>query len=107
MEQTHELRVGLAPYARFLRRIFQGTGTASSVAVRQEILCPEETTATTPPVYLAGQLERATAGTGHQPLKVEIGSMLATTYTHAPTIAYHIKDAILCDGSIYAKNMRH
>lgn len=77
------------------------------MAVEREILCPEQTAATRPPVYLAGQLDRVTASTGHNPLSVEIESMLATRYTHAPTIAYHLRDAVLHDGSVYAKNMRH
>jgi hypothetical protein len=33
--------------------------------------------------------------------------MLATEYKHAATIAYHIKDAVLFDGSVYAGNLRH
>jgi Glycosyltransferase 61 len=109
MAQMREpvLRANLAPYTRLFRRIFQGAGTPSSVAVRQDILCPEETSTTRLPVYLNGQLERVTSSTGHQSLKAEIDGMLASTATHAPTIAYHIKDAILYDGSVYAKNMRY
>lgn len=99
--------VAAAPYCRLVRRVFQGPGTAESAAVDREVLCPEEIAATRPPVYLAGQLDRLTASTGHNPLSVEIESMLAVRYTHAPTIAYHLRDAVLHDGSIYAKNMRH
>ncbi|MEH2557273.1 uncharacterized protein YjhX (UPF0386 family) [Bradyrhizobium algeriense] len=33
--------------------------------------------------------------------------MLADTYTHEATVAYHIKDAIIHNGSVYASNMRY
>ncbi|WP_170323324.1 glycosyltransferase 61 family protein [Bradyrhizobium sp. STM 3809] len=33
--------------------------------------------------------------------------MLAPTYTHAATIAYHVKNAAVLDGSVYSRNLRH
>lgn len=99
--------VAIAPYERLVWRIFQGPGTVASIAEDREVLCPAQTTATVPPVYLDGQLERITGGTGHIPLSDEIESMLTPHYTHAPTIAYHLRKAVLHDGSIYVKSMRH
>jgi len=96
-----------APYARLVKRAIFGPGTPKSVAYDEETLCPEETTLTRPPVFLPGQLDRVTGGTEHSPVAMELASMLATTYTHAATIAYHIRDAVLFDGSIYAGNLRH
>jgi hypothetical protein len=96
-----------APYLRFVKRAFFGPGSVKSVAFREEILCTEETTRTRPAVYLPGQLDRILDGTGHQPVANEIASMIATTYTHAPTIAYHVKDAIISRGSVYSGNLRH
>ena len=97
----------VAPYLRLARRLIHGPGTPESVAIEKEVLCPEETSANPPPIFLPGQIERATSATEHQPLQAEIGSMLAPTYTHAPTIAYHVRDATIFDGSVYAGNLRH
>lgn len=96
-----------APYARLFKRVFLGPGTPKSASYSEEVLCPEETTFTRPPVYLPGQLDRLTGATEHQPLAAEIASMLAPEYKHAATVAYHIKDAVLFDGSVYAGNLRH
>jgi len=89
------------------KRIFLGPGTPKSVSFEEEVLCPEETAATRPPIFLPGQLDRVTGATEHQPVEAEIASMLAPKYKHAATIAYHIKDAVLFDGSVYAGNLRH
>jgi hypothetical protein len=39
--------------------------------------------------------------------EAEIAQAISTTATHVPTVAYHIKDAVLFDGSIYAGRFRH
>jgi hypothetical protein len=96
-----------APYVRLAKRILRGPGTPQSVAFEEEVLCPEETSATRPPIFLPGQLDRVTGATEHQPVKAEVESMLAPVYKHAATVAYHIKDAIIFDGSVYAGNLRH
>jgi uncharacterized protein YlbG (UPF0298 family) len=96
-----------APYIRLVKRAFFGPGSVDSVAFSEEILCPEETGRTRPAVYLPGQLDRISGGTEHQPVANEITSMLAATYTHAPTIAYHVKQAIITRGSVYAGNLRY
>jgi capsular polysaccharide biosynthesis protein len=97
----------LAPYMRLARRVLRGRGTLDSIASETVLLCPPETSEHEPPVFLPGQLDRLTAGTEHQPLEAEIQSMLATTFTHDATIAYHIRDAVIYDGSAYAGNLRH
>jgi len=101
------LPLSLAPHARLIRRVFTGAGSLQSASFRQEILCKEETTTTRPAVHLPGQIERATNGTEHQPLRAEIESILAPTYTHAPTVAYHIKNASVFDGCVFAGNLKH
>lgn len=96
-----------APLRRLLKRVAYGPGTPEKLAFQRDLLCPSETTPTCPAIFLPEQLERVTAGTEHQPLSAELESILATEYKHAPTIAYHIRDAILYRGSIYAGNMRY
>jgi hypothetical protein len=99
--------LSFAPYLRLAQRVVLGPGTLDSIASDRELLCPEEISENEPPIFLPGQLERATSGTEHQPLQGEIQSMLASTYTNAATIGYHIRDAAMFDGSVYAKNFRH
>ena len=103
----NNLALQSASYARMVRRIFRGPGTLASVSSEREVLRPEETTATRLPVFLPGQLDRITGTTGHQSVQAEIASMLAPTYHHAATIAFHIKNAVVFDGSVYAGNLRH
>jgi hypothetical protein len=105
IEKAMPLR--MAPYLRLARRLIRGPGTPKSVSIETEVLCPEETSVNSPPIFIPGQIERATSATEHQPLEAEIGSMLASTYTHAPTIAYHVRNATVLDGSIYADNLRY
>jgi capsular polysaccharide biosynthesis protein len=96
-----------APYLRLAQRIVRGPGTLESIASDREVLCPEETTENEPPIFLPGQLERVTSGTEHQPLQAEIQSMLTSAYTNRASIAYHIREAAVLDGSVYVKNFRH
>lgn len=96
-----------APLRRLLRRVICGPGTPDSVSFRQEILCREERTTVPQPLFFEHHLSRITEGTGHQPIENEIKSVLANTYTHEPTVAYHIKGAIIHNGSVYASNMRY
>src|SRR6185437_8247099 len=109
MTALAKLRLPLStvPYARLAKRAVLGPGTPSSVAFREEVLCTEETTPTKPPIYLPGQIDRIIGATEHQPLQVEIESMLAPVYRHAATIAYHVKDAVIFDGSVYAGNLKY
>ncbi|MGJ4892979.1 glycosyltransferase 61 family protein [Bradyrhizobium sp. HKCCYLRH3099] len=100
-------KLRLSPYLRLAERIVRGPGSLESVATERELLCAEETADNPPTIFLPNQLERVTSGTEHRPLADEIESMLAPTYTHAATIAYHVKDAAVLDGSIYSRNFRH
>src|SRR5690606_13475431 len=90
-----------------MRRILQGQGSISSIAYEQDIICPEETTPIRPAVFLPDQLERVTELITEGSKDKEISAATTTLFTHAPTIAYHFKNATLFDGSIYVKNWRH
>ena len=101
------LPTAFAPYRRLAGRILQGPGTVKTAAFRRDVICLTETVKTRPAICLPGQLERVTSSTEHLSLETEMRSMLADEYTHAPTYAYHIRDAVLYRGSIYAGTMRH
>lgn len=95
-----------APFVRLARRLFAGPGSPESIAAEIEVLCAAEVQEVALPVYLPGHLDLVVAATEHQPLKFEIESMLNTSAHHAGTKAYHVKDAVIHNGSVYAKNMR-
>jgi hypothetical protein len=56
---------------------------------------------------LPGQLDRITGTPVETSIEAELATATATTSHHDATIAYHIRDAVLFDGSIYAGSMRH
>jgi len=77
------------------------------VAERIEILSPIETDSPfNPTVFLDGQLERITAAQNGR-LKDEIAYATATEITHGPTLAFHLGDAVLLNGVIYAGNLKY
>jgi len=100
------------PYLRAVRRLLSGhAGNPQTISARTEILCPEETEEIPAPIYLPGQLDRLTEYSGPErwtnaTTKAEIASATAAIVNYAPTIAYHIENAILFDGSIYARHYR-
>jgi len=102
------------PYLRLARRIFFGQGSLESVAYEKEIICPEESEIIAPAAFLPGQLDRITEWSkdhdpwfGQPPSSGQIADVSATTVNHPATIAYHIKDAVLFDGSIYVGKYRY
>jgi len=104
--------INTVPYVRLLKRLLCGRGSLQSVAHRQEILCPEEKVPSRPAFYSPEQIERITDYKATDPWsqttkELEIAAAVSTMITHAPTIAYHIKDAVLYDGSIYVGGFRH
>jgi hypothetical protein len=108
------------PYVRDIKRLFLGAGSIRSAAFRQEVLCAEERARNQPAIFLPGQIERVTGATLlstnssytkeieiTSTKEIEIAAATSETGTHAPTIAYHIKDAVLFDGSIYHGHLKH
>ena len=106
------LPIQAVPYLRAVRRLLSGhAGNPQTISARIEILCPEETEEIPAPIYLPGQLDRLREYSGPErwtnaTTKAEIASATATTVTYAPTIAYHIENAVLFDGSIYTRHYR-
>jgi len=94
------------PYARLVRRLFSGPVSLQSIAYRQDILCPEEKETVRPAIFLPGQIEKVSASMRESTMEREIAAATSTTATHAPTIAYHVKDAVLLDGTIYARGYK-
>jgi hypothetical protein len=100
------------PYLRLARRVFSGAGSLASIAYEKEVLCPEESEAIAPAAFLPGQLDRVTQWRrdpwfGQPPISGQIADMISTSVHHPPTIAYHIKSAVLFEGSIYAGKYRY
>ena len=100
------------PYVRLFKRLFLGQGSLRAISYKQDILYPEERATLSSTVFLPGQIERvkeykATDRWGAPTKDSEIAAATSTTIVHPPTIAYHIKDAILFDGVIYVGNFKH
>ena len=60
-----------------------------------------------PAVYLPGQIDKVTGTSIESTKEAQIKAATSQRATHAPAIAYHLKDAILFDGSIYRGRLRH
>jgi Glycosyltransferase 61 len=93
-------------YRRHFNRLFTGPGTLDAAAYRQEVIHPEESVTHLPAIHLDGQIERVTGSPAESTKDQEIQSVTKVRGRHAPTIAYHLKDVALVDGSIYSGTMR-
>ena len=103
---TMAFPIQTTPYLRLFRRLFRGQGSLESISYKQDILHPEEKATLSSTVFLPGQIERikeykATDSWGAPTRDLEIAAATSTTIVHPPTIAYHIKDAVLFDGVVY------
>ena len=93
------------PYVRLAKRLFLGPGSLENAAFQQEVLCPEQKATIPPPVFLPGQFDKVIAQQykpwGRKTRDAVIAEVNSTSVTYAPTVAYHIKNAVLIDGCIY------
>jgi hypothetical protein len=96
-----------APFFRNVRRFFGGPASPAETAFEHEVLCAADVSELSPPVFLDGQLQKIFGTPAESTLDAELDHVLRRTVTNAPTIAFHIKNAVLLDGSIYAGRMRH
>ena len=101
------LPLKLSPNIRNIKRLFLGPGALQSTAREVEVLCPEELGAFSPSIYLAGQLDKVTGAARGTDLAVQLSPLTNRDIVHAPTIAYHIDNAVLLNGSVYSGSMRH
>jgi Glycosyltransferase 61 len=92
---------------RNLTRAILGPGTLESTAFDREVICPAENVEVPPAVYLPGQLERVTGAPPESTKELEIDQAIRRKVTHAATIGYHIRDAVIIDGRIYAKRLKY
>jgi Glycosyltransferase 61 len=93
-------------YRRHFNRLFAGPGTLETAAYRQEVIHPDESVTHLPAIHLDGQIERVTGSPLESTKAQEIESATKLRGRHAPTIAYHLRDVALVDGSVYSGNMR-
>jgi hypothetical protein len=93
-------------YRRHFRRLFAGPGTLETAAYRKEVIFPEERATYLPLIHLDGQIERVVGSPAESTLDHEIESATTLTGHHAPTIAYHLRDVALIDGSVYSGAMK-
>jgi Glycosyltransferase 61 len=95
------------PLLRYAKRLIRGPGTLCSVASEIEELCPQEISSQRQSYYLPDDLTKIT-GTFHgiqkEHILAEIDIATSVAVTHAAALAFHLKDATIFDGSIYAGN---
>lgn len=101
------LPLKLSPHIRNIKRLFLGPGTLQSTAREVEVLCAEERGEFIPATYLDGQLDKVTAAARGTDLTAQLSHLKNRNIVHAPTIAYHIDNAVLLNGSVYSGRMRH
>jgi len=98
--------ISAVPYVRLAKRLFRGPGSLQDAAFQQDILCPQQKATIRPPVCLPGQLDKVITQKydprGRKTREEVIAEATSTSVTYAPTIAYHVRDAVLIDGRIYA-----
>lgn len=99
------------PYIRLAKRLFLGPGLPGEIAYQQDVLCPEEKTTIPPAICLPGQIDKVIEQKGDawgcKTRDAAIAEATSTAVIHARTIAYHIKDAILLDGRIFAGRFKY
>ncbi|GAA4722796.1 glycosyltransferase family 61 protein [Sphingomonas lutea] len=72
----------------------------------KEVLHPGETIDVSPAITLDGEMARV-LGTGPwTTVEQELSESKARTHVHGPTVAYRLCDALIADGTVYAKNVR-
>ncbi len=109
MARTASVPISAVPYLRLFRRLFVGAGEMGSIAAQKNVVWPEETIRARPPFAPPPnrQDNRSRAGLPPHQMKRKLPKRTPTTLSHGATIAYHIKDATLVDGCIYAKNLKY
>src|SRR5258708_39722310 len=89
-------------------RLFGGSLRTASSCV--ETLCEEEISEQPTTVYLKKDLDKITGtfhGATRERIDSEVEAAIRHEVTHAPCLAYHLKDAILYNGRIYAGRYKH
>lgn len=90
-------------YRRHIKRLFFGPGTLESASFETQVIFPKSAARLTPAVFLPGQIDKVTENSAYGTTNEhELREATALEAEHGPTLAYHVRDAALIDGSIYA-----
>jgi hypothetical protein len=93
--------IPIVPYTNYIRRRLFGEVPLKIAAYRQEVLCAAETVKVRQAIFLAGQIDRITGTGPGASLESEVSTATSEVWKTVPTIAYHLKDVLIVDGSIY------
>jgi hypothetical protein len=93
--------IKIVPHLNYIRRNLFGNIPLTAIADRQEVLCSEETIHAQPAIFLPEQIDRITGTDTGSTVELELSIVTSEILRPSPTIAYHIKNAMLVDGSIY------
>jgi hypothetical protein len=81
--------------------------TPADTAFECETLCPSENVELSPSIFLPNQIEKIIGVPAGSSLQSQFEQVLRRRVNHAPTLAFHIKNATAFDGAIYAGRMKH
>jgi hypothetical protein len=95
------LPIQATPYLKLCQATAFGDVPLNEAAYLKEVLYPEELIKLRQSIFLPGQLDRITGAVPESTIELEIWTATSETARPEPTIAYHIKDVSLFDGSIY------
>src|SRR5882762_7177424 len=95
--------ITLRAYQRHFKRFVFGPATVQSAAYDRHVIFPCSKVRLSPAVFLPGQIDKVTAHSASGTTSEhELREATELETAHAATVAYHVKDAALIDGSIYA-----
>jgi hypothetical protein len=80
--------------------------TEQDVAARVEVLCPVERTEVLPAIYDPNDLQRVTGTAPQENIESELARLSGGYREWRATIAFHMEDVVLEDGSFYCKRWR-
>lgn len=101
-----QIPVRAAPVLRNVRRLFGGPATIEETSFECEIVWPAENSELRPALFLDGQMEKIIGTAAATSLSLQIDHATRLRVVDAATIAYHLKNATVFDGSIYLGRMK-
>lgn len=98
---------GFIPLKRQVLRLLRGKVSYQDVCDRHWVLCPSESSASTPAIYLDGELDKITAVQEETTHSFEMQLIQGAQMEHAATIAYQLRDVQMLNGCLYKGPLKH
>jgi hypothetical protein len=99
--------VNTIPFQRRALALFQGKKTYQEVSEKQWTLCPRESYASPPAIYLEKDIDKIIDVAETTTYAEEIRRIQGGMREHGATIAYKLRNAYVLDGYVYKNSMKH